>query len=134
MTETHGTDINETVSIGGLEFSSQLNIGAAKWLERVTGKRIMQVAEALVAMEGPTFDVTVVSQVLTALYIAKHPGVDPKEAEAKVDTLTFPDMMEALGRVSPWEFEPKNSPPAPEATTEPTEKSEESTGQPSSTT
>ena len=120
MTETHGTDVNETISVKGLDFSAQLTIGAAKWLERATGMSIVQFGKELASLEGATFDVTRVSQVMTALYIANHPGIDPNEAEAAVDSLGFPDMMEVLGRARVWEFEPKNSPPAPltEAPTE----------------
>ena len=120
MTETHGTDINETISVKGLDFSAQLTIGAAKWLERVTGMSIVQFGKDLASLEGETFNVTKVSQILTALYIANHPGIDPNEAEAKVDSLGFADMMEVLGRAMVWEFEPKNSPPVPltEAPTE----------------
>ncbi|HUV64904.1 MAG TPA: hypothetical protein VMW24_13480 [Sedimentisphaerales bacterium] len=130
MTETHGTDVNETISVKGLDFSAQLTIGAAKWLERATGMSIVQFGKELASLEGATFDVTRVSQVMTALYIANHPGIDPNEAEAAVDSLGFPDMMEVLGRARVWEFEPKNSPPA-----SPTEApTEESTGPSSSTT
>jgi len=120
MTETHGTDINETISVKGLDFSAQLTIGAAKWLERVTGKSITKAAQELVGLDGDNFEVTKVAQLLTALYIAAHPGVDPQEAEAKVDALGFTDMMEVLGRARPMDFEAKNSPPVPptEAPTE----------------
>ena len=131
MTEAHGTDINETISVKGLDFSAQLTIGAAKWLERVTGKSITKAAQELVSLDGENFDVTKVAQLLTALYIAAHPGVDPQEAEAKVDALGFTDMMEVLGRARPMDFEAKNSPPVPETKAPETEAS---TGPPSSTT
>jgi len=122
MTETHGTDINETISIKGLDFSAQLTIGAAKWLERTTGTSIVKFGKELVSLGGDDFDITLVAQVLTAMYIAAHPGIDPQEAEAKVDGLMFSDMMEVLARSRVWEFEPKNSPAtAPEPTPEPAE-------------
>jgi len=130
MTEAHGTDINETIIVKGLDFSAQLTIGAAKWLVRTSGTPLVQFGEELLAMKGDTFDVPKVAMLLTALYIAANPGVDPKEAEAKVDALTFPDMMKLLERARPWEFEAKNSQPAPEPTPEPAP----STGPPSSTT
>lgn len=129
MTETQGTDINETINVKGIEFSAQLNVGATKWLERTSGMSITKFAQDLTGMDGDDFNVTKVSHLLTALYLARHPGNDPQEAEKQIDTLNFSDMMEVLGRARPWEFSPKNSPsPAPEPTPEP------STGPPSSTT
>jgi len=120
MTETHGTDINETISVKGLDFSAQLTIGATKWLERTTGMSIMQFAKELVSLPGADFSVTQVSLLLSALYLAGHPGIDPQEAEAKVNRLTVADMMDVIGRARWLEFEPKNSPPtAPEPTPEP---------------
>jgi len=113
MTETHGTDINETINVKGLEFSAQLNIGAAKWLERVSGTPLTQAMQKLVAIDGENFNVTLVAQLLMALYLARHPGVDPQEAEAKIDVLGFDDMMEVLSRARPMEFTVKNSPEAP---------------------
>jgi len=135
MTETHGTDINETINVKGLEFSAQLNIGAAKWLERVSGTPLTQAMQKLVAIDGENFNVTLVAQLLTALYLARHPGMDPQEAETKIDALGFDDMMEVLSRARPMEFTVKNSPEAPkEAPTEAPTEVEASTGQPSSIT
>jgi len=130
MTETHGTDSNETIAVKGLEFSAQLTIGGAKWLERQLGEPITRALGSLLPADGQDFDVTKVSYLLTALYLSRHAGADPKEAESKIDTLDFADMMEVMERARPVEFEAKNSPKAPPETEAP----EKSTGPASSTT
>lgn len=127
MTETHGTDtVNERISVKGLEFSSLLTIGAAKWLERKVGKPIMAVANELSSM-GQNIEVTKLAVLVTALRIAACPGIDPQQAEAEVDALSMSDFLDIFNRATPFQFEPKNS-------QEPEAAQMESTGQPSSTT
>jgi hypothetical protein len=119
--------VNETISVKGLTFSSQLGIGSAKWLEFKTGKPLFIVMQDFVKATGPELEITKIALLLTALYLQAHPRTDPAEAEAAVDGLAFSEMMEVLSRSRPFEFEPKNS---PVGKTE----MEASTGQPSSTT
>jgi hypothetical protein len=114
MTETpQGLDLNETITVKGVAFAGQLTIGAAKWLERQTGKTILAAAEEFAALTGKNLEVTKVALLLTALAIAAQPQRDPREVEAAVGGLTLSDMLEVLERASPFTFEPKNSRPTP---------------------
>jgi len=127
MTETHGTDtVNERICVKGLEFSSLLTIGSAKWLERKMGKPIMAVANELAAM-GENVEVTKLALLITSLRIAACPGIDPQQAEAEVDALSLTDFLDVFRRATPFQFEPKNS-------QKPEMAQAESTGQPSSIT
>lgn len=107
------TETQNTITVKGLEFSPSLNVGAAKWLQQASGRRLVEFIQDLLTMKGETFDITMMAQLMTALYIAQHPGVDPQEAEAAVDRLTFADMMQVIEQAKPLDFQLKDSPPAP---------------------
>jgi hypothetical protein len=108
MTETQGT-----ITVNGFEFSTQLTTSAAEWLEQTAGQPIVEFMQNLLGRDGKrTFNSTKVGQLMTALYLAKHPGMDPEEAEAVVDQLTLADMLQVLVQAKPLQFEPKDSPPA----------------------
>ncbi len=133
MTETlHGTDtVNDTITVKGLTFSSQLGIGSAKWLQKKRGKSLPAIAQELQDMKADNPDLDLMGDLITALHIqsfyqARKP-VDLVQAEIDVNGLTLPEMNEVLGRGRPLDFEPKNSP-----TVEPTEAP--STGPASNTT
>jgi hypothetical protein len=116
MTEIHGTDISESISVRDLNFRSQFTLGAARWLEHKMGKPIMEalkeLSHALQATTEEYFDTEKSALFLTALYISANPGIDPNKAETIVNTLTFDEMAQVILRARPFEVEPKNSRPA----------------------
>jgi len=131
MPETsNGFDtLEEMICIRQIEFSGQLGIGAAKWLLHRRKQTLTQIVEAVQAMSVTDPDMVLMSDILTALRIQgllrKRQPVDYAQAEADVDSLTLPEMVQVFSRVKPFEFEPKNSPagkvesPATDASTGP---------------
>lgn len=135
MTETpKGTDtVQEVFTVNGVEFGTQLGIGAAKWLMKKRNKSLMQMVEEYTKIDEKDPDIDLIMDLITALHIhtfyARRKPFDSHAAELAAGSLTFIEMLEVLGRTTPFDFEPKNSPRPPEPAAP-----GGSTGQQSSTT
>lgn len=118
MSETpQGLDtIQDTITVNGIPFNSQLGIGAMKWLIQRRKKNLADILAELELTQRTPVDQNLdfIADLLTAMriqamYQARIP-VDLVVAEAEANSLSISEMRTILERGRPSDFEPKNSP------------------------
>jgi hypothetical protein len=122
QTELKGADtVKGVIAITpGVLIDDKLKLGGVKWLEKKFGKPFQDIADEFATHQS----MTNMSMIIVALFRQRHPDMTDDQCEQEIDKLDIEDIGTVIGKLSVFNFEPKNSdvqtekPTETEATTE----------------